>query len=137
MIASRLGREDRGTGGGAPGLAFVGGVAAEGRFEGTGGGLGGLLLKPKSRADRGGGGTTRLFVRLGRVGEGLAVGLPGTAGGRSGDGSLTLVCRGGRDGLAGSSRVRFVSRPQNTIHDKLFWGLPGVLSWGGSAWLGT
>ena len=102
MMASRLGREASGIGGGAPGVEVGSGLAADGRFEGTGGGEGALLLNPISSADRRGGGAITLLVRLSDVVEVCAVGLAGSAG-LSGDLSRTFDCRGGRDGLAGSS----------------------------------
>jgi hypothetical protein len=68
MIASRLGLDESGMGGGVPVFKFGADstVPGEGRFVGTGGGAAAsLLLKPISRADRrGGGGAIGLFVRL-------------------------------------------------------------------------
>jgi hypothetical protein len=52
MIASSLGLDDSGIGGGAPGEGVDCDVTASGRVEGTGGGEGALLLKPISNADR-------------------------------------------------------------------------------------
>ena len=68
MIASRLGLDDNGIGGGTFGEGVDLDVTADGREEGTGGGEGALLLKPISNADRwggrcGGGGATALFTR--------------------------------------------------------------------------
>jgi hypothetical protein len=82
--SARLGREDRGTGGGEEGLegGGVGIVERSGRFEGSGGGFAAEdLLSPNSSAERlgvGGGSTT--FWRDGRLGSdggrSLALGRP-------------------------------------------------------------
>lgn len=103
-MASRLGLEERGIGGGAP-AAVSGAKLNEGLFCGTGGGSVALLLKPISNGDlRVGGGATSLFT-LGAVPLlVVATGLPGS-GGRSGDDALVVTCLGGSDGLAGSSGV--------------------------------
>lgn len=118
MIAFRLGLEDNGMGGGASGVVsgMVSGVAGEGRFEGTGGGAGALLLKPISNAERTGGGATTLLVLLLCVVEPFGVGLAGIGGGLSGDTSCTLDFRGGSVGGVGG---------------------PDFFSCGGNAWLGT
>lgn len=102
-MASRLGLEDKGTGGGAP-AAVSGAALNDGLFCGTGGGSVALLLKPISNGDLRGGGAIALFV-LGAVTLLVVVaGLVGNAG-RSGDGALVFDCLGGSDGLAGSSGV--------------------------------
>lgn len=95
MIASRLGLEDLGTGGGA-----AASVRGAGRLVGTAGGSTvALLLKPNVRADLDGGGTMGLLAwvvvagRLGSAGTGLS----------DGERCDTFVdCRGGSDGLEGS-----------------------------------
>lgn len=94
-IASRLGLEDLGTGGGAAASG-----RGAGRLEGTeGGSTVALLLKPIESADRCGGGTMGLFgwvVVADRLGSG------GT--GRSGTRPDAFVgCLGGSDGLVGSA----------------------------------
>jgi hypothetical protein len=101
MIAFRLGLEERGTGGGVP--AVVSGAELnDGRFCGIGGGSVALLLKPSSSTDLRGGGAITLFVF--DVVTLFVFVLPGR-GGRSGELSWTFDCRGGSDGLAGSSGV--------------------------------
>lgn len=94
-------------GGGASGVVsgMVSGVAGEGRFEGTGGGAGALLLKPISNAERTGGGATTLLVLLLCVVEPFGVGLAGIGGGLSGDTSCTLDFRGGSVGGVGGPIV--------------------------------
>jgi hypothetical protein len=100
-MAFKLGREDSGTGGGAPAV-LSGAEFNEGRFCGIGGGSVALLLKPDSSTDLRGGGATTLFVL--DVAAVFVVGRPGS-GGRSGDRSWTFDCRGGSDGLAGTCGV--------------------------------
>jgi hypothetical protein len=100
-IAFKLGLDERGTGGGA--LTTVSGAELkDGRFCGIGGGSVALLLKPSSSTDLRGGGAITLFVFV--VVALFMVVLPGR-GGRSGDMFWTFDCRGGSDGLVGSSGV--------------------------------
>jgi hypothetical protein len=80
-MASRFGREERGTGGGVPVEASEAELN-EGLFCGTGGGSVALLLKPMSSADFRGGGAITLFVLDVAV---LFVGGRPGRGGRSGD----------------------------------------------------
>jgi hypothetical protein len=98
MIASSLGLDERGIGGGVPAFRFGADseVTAEGRFVGTGGGAGSLLLKPISNADLRGGGTIALFARLfnGVLFEACLWGS---------DGGSRVDCLGGNEGLAGKS----------------------------------
>jgi hypothetical protein len=95
-MASRLGRDESGMGGGAPVFRFGADseVTADGRFVGTGG-TGSLLLKPISSADRRGGGAITLFARS------LEACLWGN------DGGSRVDCLGGNEGLAGRSTYHF------------------------------
>lgn len=98
MIASRLGFEDIGIGGGA-----LASGASEGRVWGTGGGSTvALLLKPRDRADRCGrcgGGMMTLSVCVVDVGRLISAGFSGE---RSG---IFVAFLGGRDGLDGSAGI--------------------------------
>lgn len=85
MIASKFGLEASGIGGGAPRADTQSEMTTGGRAVGTGGGEGGLLLKPMSNADFRGGGAITLFVSV-------AV-------------ALLLEGRLGKQGLAGRSGV--------------------------------
>ena len=154
MIAFKLGLEESGMGGGAP--AFIFGadseVTAEGRFIGTGGGAGSLLLKPISNADLRGGGTIALFARLVN-GVSFEACLWGS------DGGSRVDCLGGNEGLAGrSTYLSSVTFPHRSPFDvdwvaahysraqidqtssnplrSAFRDSPGV-NFGGRAWLGT
>jgi hypothetical protein len=96
IIASRLGRDESGIGGGAPVFRFGvdSEVTADGRFVGTGG-TRSLLLKPISSADRRGGGAITLFARS------FEACLWGN------DGGSRVDCLGGNEGLAGRSTHHF------------------------------
>lgn len=61
-MAFRSGREASGIGGGALDAGAESEITGGGRVEGTGGGVGALLLKPISRAERRGGGAIVLFA---------------------------------------------------------------------------
>jgi len=77
-MASILGRDERGTGGGVPAVGAESNVVVVGRLEGTEGGDGILLSKPISNADRrdGGGATALLFCDISF--EGCLCGRAGT-----------------------------------------------------------
>lgn len=115
MIASRFGREDVGTGGGAPLTPCTD------RLEGIGGGSTiALLLNPSDRADRTGrcgGGIMALFVstavadRLGSAGTRL-----------SGERSEAFVgCLGGSDGLDGRATIHVSDCNVRLIFRALTW----------------
>jgi hypothetical protein len=83
MIAFKFGREDSGTGGGAP-AAVSGAALNDGRFCGTGGGSVALLLKPSSSTDlRGGGATTLLVLCVAALFVVVRAGRTGRSGARS------------------------------------------------------
>lgn len=101
IIASRLGRDARGTGGGVLATGAESAATDTGRFDGIGGGEGALLLKPISSADLLGGGGA--IIRLTTFDDGVET-LVGALLGRvglSGKGAEVSDCRGGRDGGAG------------------------------------
>ena len=100
MMASRLGLDERGTGGGIPAVGAESDVAVVGRFEGTKGGAVALLSKPISNADRrgGGGAIALLFCDIS-----FEACLCGRAGTGRGDLSQIMDCLGGNDGRAGTS----------------------------------